>query len=131
MAWISALGPNILITRLRAIHLIQVTSTGCGLAAVSPNQTFIPHWRRRHGLLNQSIEEFGPAAALKKVELERELVEVIIQMLARDSTLVGAQQPPHQQKRHTVHARQQDQAVLPLPLISLALCRYPSAFSPS
>ena len=84
----------------RAIHLIQVTSTGCGLAAVSPNQTFIPHWRRSHGLLNQSIEEFGPAAGLASVESERELVEVIIQMLAGDSTLVGAQQPPLQQGRH-------------------------------
>ena len=94
----------------RAIHLIQVTSTGCGLAAVSPNQTFIPHWRRSHGLLNQSIEEFGPAAGLASVESERELVEVIIQMLAGDSTLVGAQQPPLQQGRHTVHARQQDRS---------------------
>ena len=85
-----------------------------------PNQTFIPHWRRSHGLLNQSIEEFGPAAGLASVESEHELVEVIIQMLAGDSTLVGSQRPPLQQGRHRCTRGNRIEAVLPLPLITLA-----------
>ena len=85
-----------------------VPTTACGShrhGGSSPRAE--PDRRDLDGLLDEAVEELAPPARGAPVEPERELIEVAIQMLARDAALVDAQEPPFQQRRDPMHARQQ------------------------
>jgi hypothetical protein len=60
-------------------------------------------WNRAylHGLLSQSIEQFAARFGFAAVESKGELVQVIVQMLQSNSTLVGAQQPSFERIRQS------------------------------
>jgi hypothetical protein len=60
-----------------------------------------------HSLLGQAIEQFAARGRRAAVESKGELVEVIVQVVVSDCTLMGAQQPSLQQRDHAMHARQQ------------------------
>ena len=60
------------------------------------DQTAIRDWGHGHGLLEQTIEELPAVARQSSVEAKRELIEVIPEMVPRDSSLVYTQQPPLQ-----------------------------------
>ena len=47
-----------------------------------------------YGLLGKPIEEFATAFGVAPVESERELIQVIVQILPANGALVSAQQPP-------------------------------------
>src|SRR5271157_465539 len=60
-----------------------------------------------HSLLGQAIEQFAARGRGTTVESKGELVEVIVQVVVSDCTLMGAEQPSLQQRDHAMHARQQ------------------------
>lgn len=60
-----------------------------------------------HGVLHQPVEELASTARCAAVEPERELVAVTIQVSWTDRALVGAKNPPLQERRNTMTAGQQ------------------------
>jgi hypothetical protein len=53
-----------------------------------------------HSLLGQAIEQFVARGRRTTVESKGELVEIIIQVMVSDRTLMGAEQPSLQQRDH-------------------------------
>jgi hypothetical protein len=58
----------------------------------------------RNGLLDESIEQFSPAAGLAAIKPEGILVQVMIELLPGCPPLVDAQQPTFKQRGNTVEA---------------------------
>src|ERR1017187_8074222 len=84
----------------RGIYLTPPDATGCGLTkAANGMGAYL------HGLLSQSIEQFAVGFGGAAIESKSELVQVIVQMLQSNRTLVGAKQPSFQQRDHTMDAR--------------------------
>ena len=61
-----------------------------------------------HGLLEQTVEQQAPGTGASPVEAERILVEVVFQVLAADSALIGAGEHALQQSDDAVHSRHED-----------------------
>src|SRR6266536_1374400 len=61
-----------------------------------------------HGLLEQAVEEEAALARAAAVEAEREFVEVEVELLRADRSLVGAEQPALEQRGNAVRARHHD-----------------------
>ena len=59
-------------------------------------------------MLQEAVEEQAATPRAATVEAEGELVEVSIEVLVADATLVGAQQPTLEKARDAVHARHHD-----------------------
>ena len=57
------------------------------------------------GLLHETVEELSSALGLPTVEPEREFVEVVIEMVVADGTLVGSQEPALEQRGNAVDPR--------------------------
>src|SRR4030042_6562106 len=57
-------------------------------------------WNRVHTnrLLDQSIEQLAAGSRFPAVEAKSEFIKVVVQLMGRDSSLVGAQQPPFQKR---------------------------------
>ena len=85
------------------IHLTQVAPISCGWLrrpqrprrSISPS---ICYRRHRHGLLGEAQEQLPSATRIPPVEAEGELVQVVVQVLSADRTLMSAQQPALQQR---------------------------------
>jgi hypothetical protein len=77
-------------------------STVCGRRASTPPQPSL-----LSPPAGKAQEELPPATRISSIEAERELVQVVVQMLPADGTLMSAQQPSLQQGCHTVHPRKQ------------------------
>ena len=58
-----------------------------------------------HGLLKQSIEQKATSPGVPTIETERELVEVVGQMLVTDRALVCAEDPALQKRNDSMHSR--------------------------
>jgi hypothetical protein len=58
-------------------------------------------------LLSQSIKQFAARFGFAAIESKGELVQVIVQMLRSNRTLVGAKQPSFQQRDHTMMSPEQ------------------------
>ena len=71
-----------------------------------------------HRLLHQAIEELPAVTGQPSVEPERELIEVVIEMLPRHTAVVDAQEPPFQQGRARCTRGSRVEAVRPLPLMT-------------
>src|ERR1039458_3159367 len=63
---------------------------------------------RDDGLLEQSVEQQAAPPRVASVEAECELVEVRIEVLGSDRTLVGAEHPALKQARDAMDARHED-----------------------
>jgi hypothetical protein len=61
----------------------------------------------RYGLLGKAQEELSSATRAPSIETKREFVEVVVQVLSADRTLVRAQQPAFQQRSRQMNSRQQ------------------------
>jgi len=61
-----------------------------------------------HGLLEQAVEEQPSGTGAAPVEAEGIFVEVVVEMLAADRSLIGAVEPALEQGRDAVHAWQKD-----------------------
>ena len=60
-----------------------------------------------HCILCQAVEQLAPRGGGATGESERELIEVVIQMVRSDSALVRAEQPSLQQRHDAVDAGQE------------------------
>src|ERR1039458_8051097 len=54
-------------------------------------------------LLRQAKEEFASALLSPAIESERELIQIVVQVLMTDRSLVGSHQPPFEQGDHLVN----------------------------
>jgi len=60
-----------------------------------------------YSLLHEAKKELAPAFGSPPVESERELIQVVIEMLVADRSLVGSHQPPFEEADHAVNSWQQ------------------------
>ena len=65
------------------------------------------------GLLRKTVKEQPAGPGRSSVESEGELVEVVGQVFPFDSSLVGSQQPPLQERRDAMNSRQQAVSLFP------------------
>jgi hypothetical protein len=56
-----------------------------------------------HSLLCQAKEELAATLGSSAIEPERELIQIVIQVLMTDRSLVGSHQPPFEQGDHLVN----------------------------
>src|ERR1035441_5371051 len=62
-----------------------------------------------YGLLHEAEEELAAALGPAPIETERELIQVVVEMLLADRALVGSHQPPLEERDHSMDSRQQFQ----------------------
>src|SRR5437660_8856002 len=79
------------------------------LESTNPNRLWSDNFAIGRGsdlrrLLKQTVEKFAARGGSSTVESERELVEVVIQMVWADRSLVRPEQPPLQQRGDAVYA---------------------------
>ncbi len=86
------------------MHLIPLAQL---LGVCSSNQFLVAHWRECQRLLDQSLKQQPARSRGSSVEPERELVRIVIQMRRRHGSLMRAQQPPLQERRHMIGSGQQ------------------------
>src|SRR5215472_7403122 len=97
-------GSNGISTSLRQPLYVGVA---CGSPCVAPHHGLVRRRSHRYGLLGESPEGFSSAPRIPSVETKREFIQVVVEVLPADRTLVGAQQPPLQQRGYQMNARQQ------------------------
>jgi len=56
-----------------------------------------------HSLLGQTKEELAPTLGAPAIEPEREFIQIVVQVLMTDRSLVGSHQPPFEQGDHVVN----------------------------
>ena len=64
-------------------------------------------WFQGHGLLDEAVEQFASTVRSAPVEAEGELVQVILEMLCPDRSLMRSQQPALHERDDLVNMRQQ------------------------
>src|ERR1017187_4187323 len=65
---------------------------------------FVRVWWHRDRLLDKAVEEFATTSGRPPVEPECEFVQVIVEMFATHRSLVSAEEPAFQQRRHTMNS---------------------------
>src|SRR2546422_3119773 len=91
------------------IQLTPVTLQ-VGVTGLSPSASHDRLVRGRfhsYGLLQQPIEKLSPRAGFATVKAERKLIQIEVQVLQADRTLVGSDQPALQQRDHQMHPGQE------------------------
>ena len=71
------------------LHVVVVRSACCGAS----DQRLVGRRLDGDGLLNQAVEELASASGLAGVEAEGEFVEVVVEMLVADGSLMRTQYP--------------------------------------
>ena len=69
-----------------------------------------------HSLLRQTKKELASALGSPPIEPERELIQIVVQVLMADRSLVGSHQPPLEQGDHQVNPWHQLRRIFLLPL---------------
>ena len=67
------------------------------------NDPVVGHRIDSHSLLREAKEELAPTLGPPPIEAERELIQIIVEVLMADRSLVGSNQPPFEQGDHTVN----------------------------
>ena len=67
------------------------------------NDPVVSHGIDGHGLLREAKEELAPTLGLPAIDPERELIQIVVEVLMADRSLVGSNQPPFEQGDHTVN----------------------------
>ena len=100
------------------------------LDSTTPNRWWFDQGREGgrfylNGLLGQTVEQLAPGRRLAAVEPERKFVEVIVQVILANGTLVRTQQPTLQKRDDRVHSWQQMSALgltaLDEPIVKITL----------
>src|SRR5664280_482871 len=65
---------------------------------------FVRDWCHRDRLLDKAVEEFATTSGRPPVEPECEFVQIIVEMFATHRSLVSAEEPAFQQRRHTMNS---------------------------
>ncbi len=73
----------------------------------SLGETLVRHRSHRYSLLGKAQEELSSATRTPSIETKREFVEVVVEVLFADRTLVRARQPAFQQRSRQMNSRQQ------------------------
>ena len=71
------------------------------------NKQLVRNWRHLHGLLRQTVKQLAARGRIPAIEAKGELIQIVVQMLRRNGTLVGSQQPALEQGCHPMHPWQQ------------------------
>ena len=71
----------------------------------TPDHLPVRHRGHFEALLEEPIEEEAPSLRGASIEAERELIEVVVQMLWTDRPVVRAQDPALEQRGHAMHSR--------------------------
>ena len=86
-----------------------------------PHQPFVGRRGDLEGVLCQPEEELASRSRLSPVETEDEFVEVVVEVLVTDSSLMGSEHPSLEQRDRSVDSGQQAfpllEAVLDLPVV--------------
>src|SRR5215831_11050507 len=101
---------------LRVFAVFMLITLGYPLPSSGPQYLAMPAARTRlpgpgtvrvncERLLDEPVEEHPAGPRRAPVEPERELIEVVGEVLAIDGTLVGAEEPSLEQRGHPVDAR--------------------------
>lgn len=101
------------------MHLTQPPSIYCGSGQRRKGDRL-----HLHRLLSQSVEKLASGGRLAPVETEREFVQVIVQMVVANRSLVGPKQPPFEQREHPMRSGQEVFALsvsLDLSVVDVAL----------
>jgi hypothetical protein len=72
-----------------------------------PHQLFVGHRDDLDGLLCQPEEELASRSRLSPVETEDEFVEVVVEVLVTDSSLMGSEHPSLEQRDRSMDSGQQ------------------------
>jgi len=105
--------------QIRAMHLTQPPSIYCGSGQRRKGDRL-----HLHRLLSQSVEKLASGGRFAPVETEREFVQVIVQMVVANRSLVGPKQPPFEQREHPMRSGQEVFALsvsLDLSVVDVAL----------
>src|SRR5205814_3827532 len=86
----------------RAMHLTQPPSIYCGSGQRRKGDRL-----HLHRLLSQSVEKLASGGRFAPVETEREFVQVIVQMVVANRSLVSPKQPPFEQREHPMRSGQE------------------------
>ena len=68
------------------------------------DKRFVRDWCHRDRLLDKAVEEFATTSGRPPVEPECEFIQVIVEMFATHRSLVSAEEPAFQQRRHTMNS---------------------------
>jgi hypothetical protein len=68
---------------------------------------------RLHRLFDQAEEKLSAVPGFPSIEPEGEFVQVVLQVLVADGTLVGSEEPAFQQRGHAMYSREKLAGVLP------------------
>ena len=66
------------------------------------NDAVVRDWINGHSLLRETEEEFAAAFRSPPIEAERELIQIVVEVLLTDRTLVGPHEPPFEEGDHQV-----------------------------
>jgi hypothetical protein len=69
-----------------------------GFASASADDLSPRNWVNTNRLLDQSIEQLAAGSRFPAVKAKSEFIKVVVQLMSPDSSLVGTQQPPFQQR---------------------------------
>src|SRR3974390_574631 len=69
-----------------------------------------------HGLLHEAEKQLAPTLGSSPIKAERELIQIVVQVLVADGSLMSSHQPSFEQGNHTVNARHQLRGSLVLAL---------------
>ena len=83
---------------------------------VGHDEVLVGDWLHRNSLLHEPIEELAARARRAPVEAEGELVEVVVEVVEADGTVVRPEEPTLQQRRHLMDPWQQVRCRLALAL---------------
>ena len=67
------------------------------------NDPVVGHRIDGHSLLRKAKEELAATLGSPAIEAERELVQIVVEVLVADRSLVGSNQPRFEQGDHTVN----------------------------
>jgi len=59
----------------------------------------------RHRLLYEAEKELATALRSPPVKMERELIQIVMEMLMADRALMGSHQPPFEERDHPMDSR--------------------------
>jgi hypothetical protein len=65
----------------------------------------VGYWIRLNCLLQKAVEQKAASSGSSAIETKRELVQVVVQMLATHASLMGSHQPSLEQGRHEMNSR--------------------------
>jgi hypothetical protein len=114
----------------RRMHLIPLhTICSGGLQRTPPDQVLTSYGFQRHRLFHEPVEQQPTRARCAAVKSKGVFVQIIVQVIRTDRSLMSAQQPPLQQRGNPIRPRQQ--VLAQVGGGRTTRCSYPKSFKPA